>query len=194
MSSHIFPSSEEIEQLLRNARLRDELEPYLDESVALLDIGRIPTSEENDFLESLLAWERAPIVPISQWFEPELVLPPPETLRDEELTKLLWSTIYRLYSKRVVLEYTEHLSDRQLYCLLMRDILPSPEKRIDPPRNWLPWHCLDVESQPEIWLQYYATPDERQEWSRETGEDLPPRRPCPFVRELPRRPADHPGR
>ena len=37
----------------------------------------------------MLAWERAPVLPISRWFEPELVLPAPDKLTDEELRELL---------------------------------------------------------------------------------------------------------
>ncbi len=182
------PTAEDIEQLLLNARLRDELEPYCDESVELLNIRRISTQEENEFLASLLAWERAPVLPISRWFEPELTLPRPETLDDPTLARRLWDVINRLYDKRIVLDFTDHLSDRQLYCVILRDILPSPEKKIDLPRNFLHWHCLDDNSDPDIWLRYYASPEERAAWSSETGLPLPPSQPPPFPRRMPRRP------
>lgn len=181
------PTADEVEQLMLNARLRDELEPYCDESVELLDMHRLSTREENEFLASLLAWERAPILPISRWFEPELALPRPDTLSDSDLSRLLWETINQLYDKRIVLEFTDHLSDRQLYCVIYRDILPSPEKRIDLPRNFLHWHCLDDDSDPDIWLRYYASDHERRNWALETGLPLPPSEPVPHPRRLPRR-------
>src|SRR5262245_63139464 len=124
------PPSAEVDQLLLNARLRDELEPFLDESVHILDCRRLPTSDENEFLEQMLAWERAPVLPISKWFDPELVLPAPDKLDEDQLHKLLWTTIEQLYSQRIVLDFTDHLTDRQLYCLISRDILPSPEKKL----------------------------------------------------------------
>jgi hypothetical protein len=181
------PNSEEIEQLLLNARLRDELEPFCDESVELLDVRRMSTGEENEFLASMLAWEKAPVLPISRWFDPELTLPRPEILRDEELYRLLWDTINKLYDKRIVLDFTEHLTDRQLYCVIYRDILPSPEKKIDLPRNFLHWHCLDDNNDPEIWLKYYASQEEREAWASESGLPLPPSEPLPFPRKMPRR-------
>lgn len=180
---------EEVDQLLLNARLRDELEPFLDESVHILDCRRLDTKAENEFLAQMLAWERAPVLPISQWFQPELVLPPPDKLSDEQIKTLLWQTIHRLLGKRIVLDFTDHLSDRQLYCLILRDILPSPEKKLDLPRNYLHWHFLDVEAQPEIWLTYYASDEERQVWSAETGQALPPHRTPPYPRKMPRRPS-----
>ena len=180
--------TDEVEQLLINARLRDELEPFLDESLHILDCRRLPTPAENEFLAQMLAWERAPVLPISRWFEPELVLPSPDKLNDQELHTRLWEAIELLYSQRIVLDFTEHLSDRQLYCLILRDILPSPEKKLELPRNYLHWHFLDVEAQPDIWLAYYASDEERETWAAETGQPLPPQEPPPFPRKMPRRP------
>jgi len=182
------PQSDEVDQLLLNARLRDELEPFLDESVHILDCRRLPTTEENEFLAQMLAWERAPVLPISRWFEPELVLPAPDRLSDEQLASLLTETLGRLYDQRIVLEFTEHLSDRQLYTLIIRDILPSHEKKIDLPRNFLHWHCLDMDDAPEVWLMYYASDDERQMWAEETGQPLPAQASPPYPRKMPRRP------
>ena len=68
MSSVQRPNSDEVEHLLRNAQLRDELEPYLDEAIMHLNQEEVPTPVENEFLASMLAWERAPILPIYQWF------------------------------------------------------------------------------------------------------------------------------
>lgn len=182
------PCPDEVEHLLLNAQLRNELEPFLDESVYLLDIRRLPTPTENEFLASMLAWERAPVLPISHWFEPEYQLPPPDSLDETRLHQLLWEAIQALYNKRIVLEFTDHLSDRQLYCLIYRDILPSPEKKIDLPRNFLHWHCIDVDEDPETWLSYYASEDERDEWALRTGQRLPAVQPVPYRRKMPRRP------
>src|SRR6266446_4545019 len=101
MSTARRPQPEEVEQLLRNAQLRDELEPYFDESIGQLNGAALPTPIENEFLASMLAWERAPALPISQWFEPELKLPPPDELSDETLHEVLWETIHRLFAKRI---------------------------------------------------------------------------------------------
>lgn len=188
MPSESRPRSDEVEELLRNAELRDELEPFLDESIDLVDVGRMPTPAENEFLESMLAWERAPVLPIGRWFEPELTLPPPDSLTDEQLHEALWDTIHKLYDKHVVLDFTDHLSDRQLYCLLYRDILPSPEKKVDLPKNFLHWHCLDNDDDQETWLRYYATPHDREIWADETGHVPPAAEIPPYPRTMPRRP------
>lgn len=178
---------EEVDQLLLNARLRDELEPFLDESVDVLACKQLPTSDENDFLASMLAWERAPALPISQWFTPPLVLTPPERLSDDQLHNELHATIERLASRRIYLELTDHLSDRQLYCLIARDILPSHEKMLELSTNYLNWRCLDADLDTETWLAYYASDEERDTWASETNEPLPAMLPPPYPRDLPRR-------
>ncbi|MFV1964227.1 MAG: hypothetical protein ACC628_02300 [Pirellulaceae bacterium] len=187
MSNSQQPTSEEVEHLLINAQLRDQLEPFLDESVDLLNMRRMPTPKENEFLASMLAWEQAPVLPIGEWFDPVLPLPRPDELDDEQVHTVLWETIERLYSRRIVLEFTDHLSDRTLYCLILRDILPSPEKKVDLPKNYLHWHCLDDTDEPEIWLRYYATPEERGLWAHENGQTPPPSEPPPYPRKMPRR-------
>ena len=181
------PSSDEIELLLENARLRDALEPFLDESVARINVAAMPTRMENEFLASMLAWEQAPVLPISRWFSPDLTLPLPELLDDQALYKKLWETIHKLYDQKIILEFTDHLTDRALYCLIYRDILPSEEKKIDQPRNYLHWHCIDAVEDEQIWLQYYATELERNDWQQENGE-LPAATRPPYMRKMPRRP------
>ena len=179
--------NDEVDQLLLNAQLRNELEPYLDESVDLVNVRNKTTAFENEYLASMLAWERAPVLPICQWFEPTLAMAPPENLTWREIHKRLWETIYALYEKKIVLEYTEHLSDYQLYCLILRDILPSHEKKLGHAPSYLHWHCLDPTDDPDTWLRFYATPQERSRWAKENGDALPPAEPRPFPRQMPRR-------
>lgn len=174
--------------MLRNAQLRDELEPYLDESIMMVKPDEVPTPVENEFLESMLAWERAPMVPICKWFEPELVLPHPDRLDDATLHRLLWETVYRLFDKRIVLDFTDHLSDRELYCLIYRDILPTYEKKIESASNYLHWDCADLGGDADVWLKYYASEEDRERWSEEFPGELPQRQTPPYPRQLPRRP------
>ena len=140
---------------------------------------------ENDFLASMLAWERAPVLPISQWFEPELTLPHPDALSAEQLHNVLWETIQKLHEQRIVLDFTDHLTDRQLYSLVFRDILPSHEKRIESRNSFLHWDCANTECDPEVWLRYYATDEERAMWAEEQHEELPPVESPPFPRHMP---------
>ena len=191
MSTNPKPLPGEVEHLLRNAELRDELEPFFDESLNSLNVNELPTPIENEFLASMLAWERAPVLPICKWFEPELKPPHPDTLADKALHETLWHTIHKLFERRIVLEFTDHLSDRELYCLIYRDILPCGEKKIDTLDNYLHWDCADVGGDATTWLRYYATGQERRAWLEDVGADEPPpppREEPPYPRQLPRRP------
>ena len=80
---------DEVDQLLLNAQLRDELEPYLDESVELVNVRNMPTRDENEFLASMLEWERAPVLPIKQWFQSSVNAPARNTLDNERLHQVL---------------------------------------------------------------------------------------------------------
>ena len=152
MSDSLSRRPDEVDHLMLNARLRDELEPYFDESIARLNVQDMPTSVENEYLASMLAWERAPVVPIAQWFTPELTIPHPDGLSDAALHETLWMVIHLLFEKRIVLDFTDHLTDRQLYCVIYRDILPSPEKKLDSWPRYLHWDCADAGGEPETWL------------------------------------------
>jgi hypothetical protein len=187
----IYPDSSkssEVEDLLRNAQLRDALEPLYDESIGRVNAELMSTSNENEFLQSMLEWERAPIVPIYRWFQPELKLPAPDRLDDEQLQSLLHETIEKLYSQRIVLDFTDHLSDRQLYCLIYRDILPAHEKLIDRRNNYLHWDCANTDGDPDTWLRFYASEADRRAWAEETDGYLPQVEVPPFERKLPRAP------
>ena len=175
----------DLELLMQNARLRDELEPFWDDSVMAVDLDGMPTDLENRYLSSLLAWERAPVLPIAQWFSPPLELATPENLSDEELAGRLAKVFQQLFEQNVLLESTGHLSDRQLYRLIMRDILPAQEKRISDPDAGIRWQCYDPVEDEETWLRYYATAGEREDWAAETGLKLPPREKLPFPRRMP---------
>jgi len=184
---------DEVDHLLRNAQLRDELEPYFDEAITRVDVRQLSTPMENQFLQSMLDWERAPVLPIAEWFDPPLELPAPESFaRDAngelELHEQLWETIHQLSSQRVILDFTDHLSDRQLYTLIFRDILPAQEKRLPTADSYLHWDCADVGDDSEIWLTYYASDFDRQSWYEETGEALPEAKVPPYRRKMPQQP------
>ncbi|MEL6895222.1 MAG: hypothetical protein AAFP90_03890 [Planctomycetota bacterium] len=179
------PTMDEVELMMVNARLRDELEPYNDESIQTLSFTNMPLDVENDYLASLLAWERAPAIAIAKWFSPRLTMPDPSSLTDVQIHRQLWTTIRALHRQQIVLEWTDHLSDRQLYMLIMRDILPSCEKKVDLPENVIRWRCVDSDDT-DTWLTYYATAAERRRWQELQQEDLPPQMPLPHPRRLPK--------
>jgi hypothetical protein len=180
------PDPEEIDCLLRNGELRNAIEPYLDEAVCEIDFRHLPTEAENRFLESMLAWELAPLSPVARWFDPPLAMQPVCTLDDGQVGERLREVIERLHEKRIVLDFTDHLSDRELYSLIRRDILPAVLKRVDLPDNFVHWDCsATLDGDPTVWLTYYASDEERAAWRLEEGREPPPRRVPAHPRALP---------
>ena len=182
MSETRRPMIDEVDLMLANARLRDELEPYRDESIDSHSMQRMPLQTENEYLASMLAWERAPALPIASWFSPPLELPSPDSVSDAELPSLLHDAIERLYSVHVILKYTDHLDDRDLYKIIYRDILPACEKKLDIPGKYLEWRCVEDSY---TYLRYYADAVERRRFQEEHGIELPAARRPPFQRRLP---------
>ena len=183
------PAPEEVEHLLRNAELRDALEPYFDESINRIDTAVLSTPEENAYLESLLVWELAPAMSIAEGFSPPLDLPAAETLDDQDLHFILWDAIYKLYAQRIVLDFSDHLNDRALYQIICANILPAQEKKIDLPGNYLHWDCADVSGNPELWLRFYASDEDRRIWAEATDRRPPAKESPPYPRRMPRPPA-----
>lgn len=182
MSETSRPMIDEVDLMIDNARLRDELEPYRDESIDDPTTRRMPLRQENEYLASILAWERAPALPIRDWFDPPMAIPAPDSLDDNALVLALHHTLERLHSQHIVLSCTDHLSDRELYCLICRDILPCCEKKLASQGNELEWRCIDDN---ETWLTFYASAVERRRFQEEFQVELPEARPLRYRRNLP---------
>ena len=173
----------EIDELVRNAELRTELEPYADESVSRIRLVHRSLRHENEFLAGMLDWEISPAEPIAVWFIPELSLSPPDRLSDDELSQALENVIAKFFEKKLILDFTDHLSDRELYTLIYRDILPSREKNLRQRNGYIHWDCSCGDD--EVWLRFYASDDEREQYQECTGEFLPPKEVPPHYRDLP---------
>jgi hypothetical protein len=179
-------SEAEVDDLMRNAELRAEIEPYFDESVSRIFWRSFPIRFENDFLASMLEWEVSPVEPIYRWFEPELRIPVPESLNDDKLSLILFDLIGKLFEKKIVLDFSDHLSDRELYVLIYRGILPSREKNLRHRNSYIHWDCSYGDA--DVWLKYYASDDDREQWSDSYGEPLPPKQLPLYHRDLPQHP------
>ncbi|MDR0521343.1 MAG: hypothetical protein LBH00_05765 [Planctomycetaceae bacterium] len=173
----------EIEELVRNAELRTELEPYTDESMCNICLRHRSLQHENDFLASMLDWEISPADPIAQWFEPELIMPAPEKLDDDQIAHALKYIVGKFYEKQLVLDFADHLSDRELYTLIYSLILPCREKNLRHRNGYVHWDCSC--GNVETWLRYYASDEEREQYRICSGEALPPKEVAPFYREMP---------
>jgi len=112
-----------------------------------------------------------------------VAVPHPDELTEYSLTAKLWEVIYALAASRIYFLNSNHLSDRQLYCLLLEKVLP--EETADLTRHYSTNCHFDLleyagAEQDEIYLRYYADEAERKLWLAKTGgkaapahEDLP---------------------
>jgi hypothetical protein len=173
----------EVEELVRNAELRTELEPFADESISRVRLIHRSLRHENEFLAGMLDWEVSPVEPIARWYAPELSIPAPGRLDDNRLMQELETVVEKKKKKKMILDFTDHLSDRELYTLIYRDILPSREKNLRHRNGFIHWDCSCGDD--EIWLRFYASDDEREEYQEYTGESLPPKEIPPHYRDLP---------
>lgn len=143
---------------------------------------------EESFLKYVEAYENAPMTSYAkELIKNDIQLPPPNRLTASQLHEKLWEIIRFLGKMRVFLYSTNHLSDRELYTELWRDLLNheipclfyNPESA---------WH-LDIlgsgsDEDTALWLRYYASEQERENWANEFPDDpLPEREVPPYHRD-----------
>lgn len=119
-------------------------------------------------------------------------LPPPDELDDAQLTAKLWEVIHGLTLVGTYLHNTDHLSDRELYTELWRDLLREPAVLM-PDDPAFAYH-LDMigsgsEEDMHLYMKYYASEKERRDWLKDWPDDVlpdPEKPPYDRDRRLPR--------
>lgn len=114
-------------------------------------------------------------------------MPPSGKLSDTELNAKLWEGINAFALMGVYLEHTDHLNDRELYILLLEDILLEGMIFQSGEMN-LACHIDLIGSGSNedngIYLKYYADENDRTLWTREfPDEPVPNREQLPFDRD-----------
>ena len=125
----------EVEELLRNAELRDELEPFYDESISRVNVQHWPLAARERIPRLDAGLGTGPGAADLPLVRAGIAAAAARRAQRRVLHEILWDVIHKLYEKRIVLDFTDHLTDRELYCLIYRDILPSREKKIDSPET-----------------------------------------------------------
>ena len=143
---------------------------------------------EEDFLQSIVAYESAPwTTHYQQLEEAGIELPAPETMDDVKLTAKLWEVIEALARMRVFLQSTNHLSDHELYALLWSDVLREeiPEMPFD---EYSAWHIDLVGSGGDediyLWMKHYADEETRRQWMTDWPDyEMPEHEDPPYDRD-----------
>ncbi len=171
-----------------NVSLRTEAENYLDESFYRLRF--VGVEDENSELRYILAWENSPILTnlalLGDWRPLNLT-----TASDAEVSAALADLAKRLRELHQEIFRADHLSDRRLYALLVKWVLPNRQKRLPEPPCSAVWTFETFTEDQElddtdlsVWLTYYATPEERRLWARENNAVPPPRQTPKFARRF----------
>jgi hypothetical protein len=107
------------------------------------------------------------------------------TLDDQALHAKLWELLHAMAELGILIDSTNHLSDRELYRWLVLDVL-TQETFLDSVGHW---HISAIstgssEEETDLYLRYYADDETRELWQRDLGvTTLPPKEQPPFDRD-----------
>ena len=118
-------------------------------------------------------------------------MPDPDAIADADVRSKLWQVLAELAKWRTFLDETNHLSGRELYATLWRDVLRADVPAIDEVGFN---HCVDLlsnggDEETRLYLTYYADDEWRRNWVAECPDYvLPDRADPPYNRDclLPR--------
>ena len=143
---------------------------------------------EESFWKHVVDYEEAPWTTHFQQLETAGVsLPPPDSLKDEELTAKLWEVIQKLALLHVFIEQTDHLSDRELYTHLCTDSLREDTRALPLAANSA-YHIQLLSGGSEednfLYLKYYADDTFRRHWHKDFPSDpIPTHEDPPYDRD-----------
>jgi hypothetical protein len=156
------------------------------------DASGLPLDLQEDFSRRVVETEEGPTTTLTRELDVLGVpLPAPESLADAQLTSALWIVIDALSGLHVYLEQTDHLSERELYRLLIDELLPEEMDALGD-GNWhMPILGGCSEADLQLYMKYYAKPEEREHWMRDVPHfAMPARAERPYDRDrhLPKAP------
>ena len=115
-----------------------------------------------------------------------LELPAPDTIPDDQINAKLWEVIRVFAVIRVFLDYTDHLSDRELYSKLWNRVLHQEVPAIDEIgfNEHVDLSFAGDDDWSAVHLRYYADDDERHAWAKEfPDEAIPAHEDPPYDRD-----------
>jgi hypothetical protein len=178
--------SEDQERHIRE--MKEQLFKKGGDSMELFVNDSLPLELKEKILGSILAMEEMEERPLFDYLQEQgMSLPKPKTLNDAEVHDKLWEVIHAMGELNQILYNTDHLSDRQLYEVLWKDILREPGY-INPEDTKTVAHidilggCSDEDCRNR--LKYYADEEERESFAGEyPEEDIPEHEDPPYDRD-----------
>lgn len=156
----------------------------------------VSLDDQERFWQQVLDFEQGTVVTVGELLARDGFCPPsPETLNDLELREELEALIQELADHQVYLQYTDHLSDRDLYSLLYHRVLSNDTHTVSAAGGWNTEIDMSVigltdDDDGSInYLRYYADARVRNQWALDFPNDpMPPHVDPPYDRDqwLPR--------
>jgi hypothetical protein len=178
----------QIDLQLQAIELKNEVLDLVGGQMHIEEADDIDPAIAVQFWENVAAYEKAPRgTLLSQLEQMGLLMPPADTLGDELLSLRLWEVLDALVQLRVFLEDTDHLSDRELYTVLLSDLL-TEEVALMPGNSGFAFHTSPIgsgsEEDMQIYHRYYASEESRLSWLEQFPDDvMPPRETPPYDRD-----------
>ena len=140
------------------------------------------------FWENVVAYERAPwTTHFDQLMAAGVALPSPEEMDDAQLRAKLHEVIEKLAARRIFLESTDHMSDRQLYTRLWSETLreQTPDITLGPDSAChIDFASSGSEEDTNAYLRYYADDEDRRHWVESFPDEvLQPHEKAPYDRD-----------
>lgn len=192
MAEFISRLEKSIDEQIENSH-EDPTEPD-----PLPPLGLEPDPAQDAFLQHMLLIEQKPKTTLREILERDGFKPPPvQAINPEDLPHHLDNLIHALAEHHVFLGFTNHLSDHELYTILVDDFIEEKHPDIPKDSGWN--HHVDMteyttQDEPtNLYLKYYADSFWRKRWEDEFPYmEIPPHQDPPYSRDqrLPR-PAYH---
>ena len=177
---------EGVEQEIRIEKLRQDIQKVTGEEVFTGKANECDPELEETFLEHVLALETHGFVsPREALTRDGFSLPPAEELDEEALAGKLWELIAELARRRLFLERTDHLSDRELYIWLCNQALREEMMGFGLPFGQCHLDVLGCCTEEDLitGMRYYATDEERARSAADFPDfPMPPREKLPYDR------------
>lgn len=159
---------ERIDQEIRINELKEEANDLAGGEMTHWENENCPPGISEAFWRRVVEYEKAPLTSeYEQLTNAGVELPPPDELTDEALTAKLWEIIRILAERRVFINTTNHLSDRELYTHLVTNAFH--EVMADLPPDPYSVHQFDLlsggsDEDTYLYLKHFADAQWRADW------------------------------
>ncbi len=186
----------EVDQQIRINELKEQVREVTGEEVTSFESEDAPPEIVEQFWQNVLDSERGPWTTGRKQLQRDgVALPPAAELTDAQLAAKLDEIFARLADNHTHYLNTDHLSDRELYELLLTDSL-NEEFPETPPGLEGGVFIVDLTSSGSeqdtlAHFRYYATEEDRQDWLKDFPDyEMPPHEDPPYDRDsrMPPRP------